>query len=64
MVNTGEYVQPCDVLFELIDPSDIHAALTVFQKDVSRVSIAVRGFLVIHNTYAVPGALKNVSGEN
>jgi cobalt-zinc-cadmium efflux system membrane fusion protein len=38
-VNTGKYVQPSDVLFELIDPSDIHAALTVFQKDVSRVSI-------------------------
>lgn len=39
LVNTGKYVQPSDVLFELIDPSDIHAALTVFQKDVSRVSI-------------------------
>lgn len=39
LVNTGKYVQPSDVLFELIDPSDIHAALTVFQKDVSRVAI-------------------------
>jgi cobalt-zinc-cadmium efflux system membrane fusion protein len=39
LVNTGKYVQPSDVLFELIDPSDIHAALTVFQKDVSRVAV-------------------------
>lgn len=39
MVNTGKYVQPQDVLFELIDPRDIHAALTVFQKDVSRVTV-------------------------
>lgn len=39
LVNTGKYVQPSDVLFELIDPSDIHAALTVFQKEVSRVEI-------------------------
>lgn len=39
LVNTGKYVQPSDVLFELIDPSDIHAALTVFQKDVSRVMV-------------------------
>jgi membrane fusion protein, heavy metal efflux system len=39
LVNTGKYVQPSDILFELIDPDDIHAALTVFQKDVSRVSI-------------------------
>ena len=39
LVNTGKYVQPSDVLFELIDPSDIHAALTVFQKDVSRIAV-------------------------
>lgn len=33
-VNTGKYVSPTDVLFELIDPSDIHLSLTVFEKDV------------------------------
>lgn len=37
-VNIGKYVNPSDVLFELINPSDIHAALTVFEKDMSRVS--------------------------
>lgn len=36
-VNIGKYVQPQDVLFELINPSDIHAALTVFEKDLNKI---------------------------
>ncbi|MFT3945373.1 MAG: efflux RND transporter periplasmic adaptor subunit [Agriterribacter sp.] len=36
-VNIGKYVNPSDVLFELINPDDIHAALTVFEKDISKV---------------------------
>ncbi|MEO7044721.1 MAG: efflux RND transporter periplasmic adaptor subunit [Ferruginibacter sp.] len=36
-VNIGKYVQPQDVLFELINPSDIHAALTVFEKDINKI---------------------------
>ncbi|MGN6490349.1 MAG: efflux RND transporter periplasmic adaptor subunit [Agriterribacter sp.] len=36
-VNIGKYVNPSDVLFELINPDDIHAALTVFEKDLSKV---------------------------
>ena len=36
-VNIGKYVNPADVLFELINPADIHAALTVFEKDIQKV---------------------------
>lgn len=36
-VNIGKYVNPSDVLFELINPDDIHAALTVFEKDLGKV---------------------------
>lgn len=36
-VNVGKYVNPADVLFELVDPNDIHAALTVFEKDFALV---------------------------
>ncbi|MGN6436028.1 MAG: efflux RND transporter periplasmic adaptor subunit [Agriterribacter sp.] len=36
-VNIGKYVNPSDVLFELINPEDIHAALTVFEKDLGKV---------------------------
>lgn len=36
-VNIGKYVNPADVLFELVDPDDIHAALTVFEKDIMHI---------------------------
>lgn len=36
-VNTGKFVNPSDILFELIDPGDMHLALTVFEKDISRL---------------------------
>ncbi len=38
-VNIGRYVQPTDVLFELVDPKDIHLALTVFEKDLPLVRV-------------------------
>lgn len=38
-VNIGRYVSPTDVLFELINPEDIHLTLAVFQKDVSLLTI-------------------------
>jgi membrane fusion protein, heavy metal efflux system len=37
-VNPGKYVNPSDVLFELVDPTDIHLALTVFEKDLDKLS--------------------------
>lgn len=38
-VNIGRYVQPTDVLFELVDPKDIHLALTVFEKNLPHVRV-------------------------
>ncbi|MBK7100639.1 MAG: efflux RND transporter periplasmic adaptor subunit [Flavobacteriales bacterium] len=38
-MNMGRYVQPTDVLFELVDPKDIHLALTVFEKDLPNVHV-------------------------
>ncbi|MBS1601640.1 MAG: efflux RND transporter periplasmic adaptor subunit, partial [Bacteroidetes bacterium] len=34
-VNVGKYLNPADVLFELVNPTDIHAAMTVFEKDIT-----------------------------
>jgi membrane fusion protein, heavy metal efflux system len=34
-VNIGKFVNPSDVLFELINPNDLHAVLTVFEKDIT-----------------------------
>jgi membrane fusion protein, heavy metal efflux system len=36
-VNIGKFVNPTDVLFELINPEDMHAALVVFEKDIAKV---------------------------
>ena len=38
-VNIGKYVSPTDVLFELINPKDIHLALTIFEKDIEKLFI-------------------------
>lgn len=42
--NVGKYVTPSEVLFELIDPSDIHLNLTVYEKDLSKLEIGQRLF--------------------
>lgn len=38
-VNIGKYVNPSDVLFELIDPTDIHLNLKVYEKDIEKLAI-------------------------
>jgi cobalt-zinc-cadmium efflux system membrane fusion protein len=38
-VNRGKYVTPSDILFEIVNPSDIHLAVTVFEKDINKMAI-------------------------
>lgn len=38
-VNVGKFVNPSDVLFEIVNPSDIHLALTIFEKDVNKLAV-------------------------
>ncbi|GAB2813905.1 efflux RND transporter periplasmic adaptor subunit [Ferruginibacter profundus] len=38
-VNIGKYVNPSDILFELVNPSDLHFALKVFEKDLPFIQI-------------------------
>ena len=38
-VNIGKYAQPSEVLFELVNPTDIHLALTIFEKDLDDIFI-------------------------
>lgn len=38
-VNIGKYVNPSDVMFELVNPADIHLTLSVFEKDINKLSI-------------------------
>jgi membrane fusion protein, heavy metal efflux system len=38
-VNIGKYVSPTEVLFELINPTDIHLALKIFEKDIDKLYV-------------------------
>lgn len=50
-VNIGKYVNPADVLFEIVNPAAIHLVLTVFEKDVNKLFI---GQKLIANTNSNP----------
>ncbi|HFK5528772.1 efflux RND transporter periplasmic adaptor subunit [Elizabethkingia anophelis] len=38
-VNIGQYVSPADKLFEIVNTSDIHLVLKVFEKDLDKISM-------------------------
>jgi membrane fusion protein, heavy metal efflux system len=38
-VNIGKYLAPTDVMFQLVNTDDIHANLTVFEKDIPKIKI-------------------------
>ena len=38
-VNIGKFINPSDVLFEIVDTEHLHAELTVFEKDVPKLKI-------------------------
>lgn len=38
-VNIGKYVNPADVLFELVNPTDIHLNLHIFEQDLDKLYI-------------------------
>lgn len=46
-MNIGKYATPTDVLFELVNPTDIHLQLTVFEKDLDKISIGQK--LIAYN---------------
>ncbi len=39
MVNVGKYLSPSDVMFELVDPTDLHLNLKVFEKDWDKIKL-------------------------
>jgi cobalt-zinc-cadmium efflux system membrane fusion protein len=48
-VNIGKYVNPSDVLFELVNPDDIHAAMTVFEKDIIWFKKGMKGYVALND---------------
>jgi cobalt-zinc-cadmium efflux system membrane fusion protein len=61
--NIGKYVTPTDVLFELVNPKDIHLNLKVFEKDVPllRVGQPVRAYAPDRPQHVHPGAIILIS---
>ncbi len=57
-VNIGKYVSPTDVLFELVDPTDIHLALKVYEKDLDKLFIGQKLVAYTNNNPA-----KKYSGD-
>jgi cobalt-zinc-cadmium efflux system membrane fusion protein len=51
-VNIGKYISPTDVLFELVNPTDIHLALRVFEKDVDKLFIGQKLVAYTNNNLA------------
>lgn len=49
-VNIGKYVNPSDILFELINPEDIHLNLQVFEKDLALLAVGQK-LKAFNNTY-------------
>jgi len=51
-INIGKYVNPTDVLFELVNPEDIHLNIKVFEKDVERLKIGQHLYAYTNNDTA------------
>lgn len=48
-VNLGKYVNPTDVMFEIVDTEHLHAELTVFEKDVPLLKVGQKVRFVLAN---------------
>lgn len=47
--NIGKYVAPTDVLFELINPADLHLSLTVFENDAQNLAPGQKVSFTVNN---------------
>jgi cobalt-zinc-cadmium efflux system membrane fusion protein len=46
-INRGKYITPSDILLEIIDPNDIHAAITIYEKDIANFKIGMKGTVTL-----------------
>jgi cobalt-zinc-cadmium efflux system membrane fusion protein len=49
-VNVGKHVTPSEILFELIDPDDIHLTLTVFERDIAKIHLGQKVIAYTNNS--------------
>lgn len=48
-VNIGKYVSPTEVMFELVNPTDIHLGLKVYEKDINKLYIGQKVIAYTNN---------------
>ncbi len=48
-VNIGKYVNPADILFELVNPTDIHLNLKVYEKDLNKLAVGQKVIAYTNN---------------
>jgi cobalt-zinc-cadmium efflux system membrane fusion protein len=48
-VNVGKYTKPEEVLFEIVNPEDIHLVLRVFEKDIDKLMIGQKVTVYTNN---------------
>lgn len=41
-VNIGKYINSTDIIFDLVNPSDIHLNLKIYEKDIDKIAISKR----------------------
>ena len=46
-INRGKYVTPSDILLEIINPNDIHAAITIYEKDIANFKVGMKGTITL-----------------
>ena len=46
-INRGKYVTPSDVLLEIMDPNDINAAITIYEKDIANFKVGMKGTVTL-----------------
>lgn len=48
-INIGKHVEPSDILFELVNPEDIHLALNIYEKDIDKLFIGQKVLAFTNN---------------
>jgi cobalt-zinc-cadmium efflux system membrane fusion protein len=46
-INRGKYVTPSDVLLEIMDPNDIHAAITIYESAIAGFKVGMKGTVAL-----------------
>ncbi|MEO7989548.1 MAG: efflux RND transporter periplasmic adaptor subunit [Chryseolinea sp.] len=55
-VNTGQFVNPTDVMFKIVNLDHIHAELQIYEKDINKIAVGQKVKFQLANTNIIRGA--------